>query len=345
MSDPIPQTTRQVRLRAVPAGRPVAEDFELVEQAVDALPEGGVLVAVRMLGMDPYLRIRLRGAPMFQGGPVMGGPVQVGAVIPGRGVGIVLASDAEGFAPGDRVAGELAWQDVVVADPAALMRLPPGDTPDALHLGPLGPTGLAAYFAALRDPVTPGQVAVISAASGAVGILAGQLLKSEGVRVVGIAGGAEKTALLTGRAGFDAAADYRAGDFAEQLAAALPEGADLFLDLTGGAVHDAVMARLNPGARVELVGVTASYGAAGDADGSHSHLYQMIMKRITMRGFFVGDHRDAFPEAMADLAQRIADGRLRAFDRVHDGLEQAPAAFAGLFDSSGVGKTLVRVGR
>jgi NADPH-dependent curcumin reductase CurA len=334
---------RVIRLRSYPAGFPQPSDFELVEEVVPEPGEGELVVQTIYLSIDPYLRLRLREEGVLDGEGIMGGQLPIGAVVPGRGVGIVRRSRDEGFAEGDIVSGELAWADFVRTDGRMLVKIDPKSVPLRHSQGILGGVGMTAYFATL-DAGRPrvGDTVVVSAAAGGVGILAGQVARIAGARVVGIAGGLEKTRLLIREAGFDAAVDYKAESWAESLAKACPTGIDVFLDLVGGAIHDRVMEHINVGARIVLVGIISRYAAASEDHGPR-HLYRMIMKRAVMRGFLVGDYMNRFPEARTAILGWLHEGRIKPIETVMYGLENAPAAFAGLLAGRNVGKLLVQV--
>jgi len=223
-------------------------------------------------------------------------------------------------------------------------KIPRGPAPLTAHMSVLGMTGATAYFG-LLDIGKPqkGETVVVSAAAGAVGSVAGQLAKANGARVVGIAGGREKCALLTGQLGFDAAVDHRAGDWADQLAAATPDGIDVDFENVGGDIMDAVFARLNIGARVALCGLISGYNSADPPPGPRGFA-TLLVQRATLQGFIVLDHLGRAPEAISEITGLIAAGRLTPLETVVEGFEQLPTAINMLFDGKNVGKLVVKVG-
>lgn len=232
-----------------------------------------------------------------------------------------------------------------VRDPATAIspvELAPDVSPSA-YLGALGKTGLVAWVGVRQvGRPEPGETVVVSAAAGAVGSVAGQLAKASGARVVGIAGGAKKCALVTGQLGFDAAVDYRADDFTDRLAAATPAGIDVDFENVGGSIMDAVFSRLNNHARVALCGMISGYNSPKPPPGPRS-FSQLLVKRASLQGFTLGDHYADEPSARADIAGLIAAGRLRPLETVVDGFEQLPTAINMLFDGTNVGKLVVKI--
>lgn len=247
---------RRFLLRERPSGRIGPDTFELSEQAVPEIGDGEALVRVNWISLDPTNRMWINETPSYLP------PVGIGEVMRAAGLGVVIASNNPNYAVGQTVQGLTGWQDyVVVSDTMPLfpVDIADGVSPSA-YLGALGMTGLTAWIG-IRDigKPQPGETVVVSAAAGAVGSVAGQLAKASGARVVGIAGGPEKCALLTDQLGFDAAVDYRADDWARQLAAATPNGIDVDFENVGGDIMDAIFARVNVGARIALCGLISGY--------------------------------------------------------------------------------------
>ncbi|RQR42124.1 MULTISPECIES: NADP-dependent oxidoreductase [unclassified Burkholderia] len=328
---------RQLLLKTRPEGRVGREHFSLVETPVPALADGEVLVRVLYLSMDPTNRVWMSDVPQYLP------PVAIGEVMRALGIGRVVASRHAGFAQGDLVQGLVGWQDhaVVAADQAAqLVKLPAqSGLPLPTLLGACGMSGLTAYYG-LTDiaPVQPGETLVVSAAAGSVGSIAGQIGKIHGARVVGIAGGADKCRYLTETLGFDAAVDYKADDFRQQLKAATPDGVHVNFENVGGEVMRAVLSRMVIGGRVALCGVISNYNSGRAAD----DVGVLISKRITMRGFLILDYRKS-REAVQTLAGWLRDGHLKAEETVADGLENAPDVLNRLFDGDHRGKLVLRV--
>ncbi|MDN7932221.1 NADP-dependent oxidoreductase [Burkholderia metallica] len=334
MSTPV---NRQLLLKTRPEGRVGREHFSLVETPVPALADGEVLVRVLYLSMDPTNRVWMSDVPQYLP------PVAIGEVMRALGIGRVVASRHAGFADGDLVQGLVGWQDyaVVPADQAAqLVKLPAqSGLPLPTLLGACGMSGLTAYYG-LTDiaPVQPGETLVVSAAAGSVGSIAGQIGKIHSARVVGIAGGADKCRYLTETLGFDAAVDYKADDFRQQLKAATPDGVHVNFENVGGEVMRAVLSRMVIGGRVALCGVISNYNSGRAAD----DVGVLISKRLTMRGFLILDYRKS-REAVQVLSGWLRDGRLKAEETVADGLENAPDVLNRLFDGDHRGKLVLRV--
>jgi hypothetical protein len=332
---------RRFLLRERPSGRIGPDTFELSEEAVPEIGDGEALVRVDWISLDPTNRAWLNDTPTYLP------PVGIGEVMRALGLGEVVASKNPNYAVGQTVQGLVGWQEYAVASDA--MPLLPVDVADGVspsaYLGALGMTGLTAWIG-IRDigKPQPGETVVVSAAAGAVGSVAGQLAKSDGARVVGIAGGPEKCALLTDRLGFDAAVDHRADDWAAQLAAATPNGIDIDFENVGGDIMDAIFARLNLGARVALCGLISGYNSADPPPGPRAFA-NLLIQRATLRGFIVLDHFDRAPEAIGEIAGLIAGGRLTPLETVVEGFEQLPTAINMLFDGKNVGKLVVKTSR
>ncbi|AIO36282.1 NADP-dependent oxidoreductase [Burkholderia pseudomultivorans] len=334
MSTPV---NRQLLLKTRPEGRVGREHFSLVETPVPALADGEVLVRVLYLSMDPTNRVWMSDVPQYLP------PVAIGEVMRALGIGRVVASRHAGFVEGDLVQGLVGWQDyaVVPADHAAqLVKLPAeSGLPLPTLLGACGMSGQTAYYGLTEiAPVQPGETLVVSAAAGSVGSIAGQIGKIHGARVVGIAGGPDKCRYLTDTLGFDAAVDYKADDFRQQLKAATPDGVHVNFENVGGEVMRAVLSRMVIGGRVALCGVISNYNSGRAAD----DVGVLISKRLTMRGFLILDYRNG-REAVRTLAGWLRDGRLKAEETVADGLENAPEVLNRLFDGDHRGKLVLRV--
>ncbi|RJK97085.1 NADP-dependent oxidoreductase [Vallicoccus soli] len=340
MSSSSPNTGREVHLASRPVGEPVAGDFALVEVEVPAPGPGQVLVRNRWMSVDPYMRGRMRDVPSYVP------PYAVGDVLTGGAVGEVVASRADGLAEGDLVLHGGGWREWWVgdADRATRLDVPAGVSPSAF-LGVLGMTGLTAYaglveVAALR----PGDAVFVAGASGAVGSVAGQLARLKGAsRVVGSAGSPEKVRWLVDELGLDAAFDHHDGPALEQLRRVAPDGVDVCFDNVGGAQLEAALRVLRPHGRVALCGAISTYNDESGGDPVHG-LGLAVGKRLTLRGFIVGDHEHLRPRFLEEVGGWLADGALRVRETVHEGIERAPEAFIGLFTGAGGGgKVLVRL--
>ena len=327
---------RQVLLRRRPVGRPVADDFEIVDRPVPALADGDVLRRTIYLSLDPYMRGRMNDGPSYAT------PVALGQVMVGRTVAEVLESKHPSFTPGEFVAANDGWQSHGVSNGKDLQKLDPSRAPISTALGVLGMPGLTAYVGLLDiGQPKPGETVVVSAAAGAVGSVVGQIARIKGCRAVGIAGGAAKCEYIVKALGFDAAVDHKRDDLPDALAAACPRGIDVYFDNVGGAVLNAVLRLVNQNARIPLCGTIADYNAAEPPPGPN--LRPLLVKRAMIKGFIVSDHTDRAPAFFRDCATWIAEGRLTYREDIVEGLEQAPAALLKLFDGANLGKLLVRV--
>ena len=336
--EPIPRTTRIVTLASRPDGRPVPANFGVDEQPVGEPGPGQVLVRNVYMSVDPAMRGRMEPTEKhYTTNFSVGGPLD------GSAIGRVIASRADGFAAGDFVRHRLGWRDYALVDAAAATVVDPVLAPLANWLGVLGQTGFTAYAGLRRaGDIQPGDVVFVSAAAGAVGSTAGQLARLLGAsRVIGSAGGADKARLLVDELGFDAGIDYRAG-LPDGLAAAAPDGIDLYFDNVGGDHLIAALYALRLHGRVALCGMISTMEDASAAPGVQ-HLIQAVLKRLTLRGFIVRDHEDLRPEFEKQVANWLRTGELVARQTVVDGLENAVDAFIGLLAGANVGKMLVRL--
>jgi len=331
----------QIRLASRPYGRPTAENFTIQSAPVPAPGDGQVLISTRYLSLDPYMRGRMSDAPSYAQ------PVAVGGLMVGGTVGEVVESRDPSLKPGDVVLAYAGWQKYAVQNAATVRKLDPSLAPVTTALGVLGMPGFTAY-AGLTQIGRPraGETVVVAAASGPVGATVGQLAKTLGARAVGIAGGPEKVAYLRS-IGFDAAVDHRAEDFAAQLAAATPDGIDVYFENVGGHVWNAVFPRLNDFARIPVCGLVALYNLTtppGGPDRTAALMSAILRKRLTLRGFIVTDFDgDLMGEFLSRATPWVRDGSLKYREDVVDGLENAPAAFIAMLDGKNFGKLLIRV--
>jgi NADPH2:quinone reductase len=332
-------TNRAFRLRARPVGEPTAGDLELVHEPVRELADGEILVRTLYLSLDPTNRLWM--SDMRQYSP----PVEIGDVMRGIGIGEVVDSRRVDIRPGMLVSGYTHWQEHCVAGPEnGFAPLPePLGAPLTAYLGVLGHTGLTAYVGMDMASPAAGETVVVSAASGAVGSVAGQIAKDKGARVVGVAGGETKCRHVVEDLGFDACVDRTARDWRIQLDAATPDGVDVNFENVGGEVMDHVFMRLNLNARIILCGMISQYDAAGGSWQGQVNVGQILMQRATMRGFIITDHADQFAEGFEYLSDMYARGRLRHDETIVDGFDQALSALQLLFTGDKVGKLLVRV--
>jgi NADPH-dependent curcumin reductase CurA len=333
------ESNRRFVLRRRPTGRISAETFALVEAPIPEIGPGEALVRTEYISVDPTNRAWIRDTPTYLP------PVAIGDVMRALGLGRVVASNHGAYREGQLVQGLVGWQEWAVASDAAPL-LAVSEVPDvspSTYLGALGMTGLTAWVG-LTDigRPQPGETVVVSAAAGAVGSVAGQIAKIKGARVVGIAGGSQKCALLTERLGFDAAVDHRAADWRGQLASATRNGIDVDFENVGGEIMEAVFARLNLRARVALCGLLAGYNDPDPPPGPRS-FGNLLVQRVLLQGFIVLDHFGRMADAAAELGGWMRDGRLQALETIVEGFEQLPTAVNMLFDGANTGKLIVRV--
>ncbi len=331
----------QVVLASRPTGRPSHENFEIVRTPIPAPGEGQVLLRIRYLSLDPYMRGRMSAAKSYAAA------VEIGQVMEGGTVGEVLESRHPDYKPGDVVLSHSGWQSYAVADAKALRKLDPNQAPVTAALGVLGMPGFTAYAGLLTiGRPKAGETVVVAAASGPVGATVGQIARIMGARAVGIAGGAEKCALVREEFGFDAAIDHRSPTFSEDLRAACPDGIDVYFENVGGAVWDAVFPLLNTFARIPVCGLIAQYNATGPFEGPDRLpilMRDVLTKSLTIRGFIQREFTDQRPAFYRDMVGWIADGRVKYKEDIVQGLENAPEAFFGLLEGRNFGKLIVQV--
>jgi NADPH-dependent curcumin reductase CurA len=334
----VPVTTREWQLAARPHGEPAPDDFRLVEARHPDPQDGQVVVRMLVMSVDPYMRGRMRAGKSYAAA------WEVGETMKGGAVGRVVESRSPDVPEGALVLADAGWRDVAVLDAAHVRVLPdmPG-IPPSYHLGVLGMPGLTAWaglfsVAAFR----PGEDVFVSGAAGAVGSLVGQFARLRGAgRVVGSAGSPEKVAWL-GELGFSAAFDYHDGPVAELLAAAAPEGIDVFFDNVGGEHLEAAIGALRLHGRAAICGSISGYNAVTPPPGPRN-MSLLVANRLTLRGFLVGDHADLRPEFLETVPGWIASGDLVVRETVREGLENAVPAFLDLLRGGNTGKMIVRL--
>lgn len=329
---------RQFRLVCIPAGPLTADCFCLQDAAIPVPKDGEVLLKVRYMSIDAANRAWMQGATYRDA-------LGAGTLMAGRGVGEVIESRHPEFKTGDLAFGDCGWQEYAAAPGKSLMKQP-RMTPLSHLLSVYGVSGLTGYFGVLDvGQPKPGETFVISAAAGAVGTFAGQIAKIAGCRVVGIAGGDEKCRWLTGELGYDAAVNYKAGPISESLKAGCPNGIDVYFDNVGGETFEAALAQMNLMGRIACCGVVSTYDTASQpAHGPRGVPFQLVVKRLTMRGFIVSDFFSKRDEALAQLHFWVEDGRLKVVEDVIEGFENLPRALIGLLHGENRGKRMVRIG-
>ncbi|MBN9203898.1 NADP-dependent oxidoreductase [Methylibium petroleiphilum] len=335
-------TNQQILLASRPEGEPTVDNFRLVETPLAELEDGQVRVRHHYLSLDPYMRGRMNEGRSYAQ------PQPLGEVMIGGTVGEVVASRHAAFAVGDAVVGMGGWQLYQTVDArqrGALQKVDTTQVPLPAYLGAVGMPGVTAWYG-LTQIIAPqaGETVVVSAASGAVGGVVGQLAKARGARVVGLAGGPEKCAYVSGELGFDACIDYRQHPDLKSLSAALkaacPNGIDGHFENVGGLILDAVMLRANAFSRIAFCGMIAGYNGEPIPMQNPSLI---LVNRMKLQGFIVTEHTASWPQALKELGAAVASGRLKYRESIAEGLAGAPQAFLGLLKGRNFGKQLVKL--
>lgn len=328
-------TYQRIVLASRPKGEVSADNFRLETAETPALKEGEVLVRNRFLSLDPYMRGRMEATKSYAA------PQEIGATMIGGTVGEVVESRNDKYKAGDQVVGMLGWAEMGVADGLMLRKVDTSAIPLSAYLGSVGMPGMTAWYG-LTQIMKPkaGETVVVSAASGAVGSVVGQLAKQRGCRAVGIAGGAEKCRYVVEELGFDACVDYKAGNLIADLEAATPDGVDSLFENVGGPVFDAVLGRMNPFGRIALCGLISGYN--GLPMPLHN-VRSLLTMRLSLQGFIVSEHMELWPQGLSELGALVATGKLKFRETIAEGLAAAPEAFIGLLKGKNFGKQLVRL--
>ena len=318
-----------------PTGLPTDDDFALKEIELPPLGDGMIRVRNRWLSVDPYMRGRMNDVKSYVP------PFQIGEPMDGGAVGEVVESNAEGFAPGDLVQHMSGWRDEAVVSARAVQKLPDLGAEPQQFLGVLGVTGATAYFGLLdAASAREGDIVFVSAAAGAVGSVVVQVAKARGMIVIGSAGGPEKVEFVRSL-GADQVIDYKAGPILKSLAAAAPEGIDVYFDNVGGEHLDAAFALARQNARFAICGMIEGYN--DPTPPSFRFIMRIIAMRIRLKGFIIFDYFPRMEEFYRDMGPWVASGAVKSRETVVDGLENMPDAFRGLFRGENTGKMLVRV--
>ncbi|MCC8391411.1 NADP-dependent oxidoreductase [Paraburkholderia sp. MMS20-SJTR3] len=329
------QINRQLLLVSRPQGAVTPDNFKLVETPLAPLADGEVRVRNHYLSLDPYMRGRMNDSKSYAA------PQPLNEVMIGGTVGEVVESKNPKFAVGDKVVAMFGWQEYGTSNGAGIQKVDDTHVPLSAYLGPVGMPGVTAWYG-LNRIIAPktGETVVVSAASGAVGSVVGQLAKAAGARAVGIAGGADKCRYVVDTLGFDACVDYKAGNLYQDLKAATPDGVDGCFENVGGEVLDATLARMNAFGRIALCGFIAGY------DGQPlplKHPALILTQRLLVQGFIVSEHMEVWPDALRQLGTLVAQHKLQYRETVAQGLESAPQAFMGLLKGKNFGKQLVKL--
>jgi len=328
--------SREIRLASRPQGIPTAANFTLAETELKTLPDQQVLVRNLFMSVDPYMRGRMNDRKSYVP------PFEIGKVLEGGAVGEVIESRAKEFRPGDIVVSNFGWREYFIASPKDLHPVSRAVQPLSAYLGALGMTGMTAWAGLNLVEVKAGDVIYISGAAGAVGNVAGQLAKIRGCKVIGSAGSMAKVKFLREECGFDIAFDYKTGPVVEQLKVEAPDGIDVYFDNVGGEALEAALATLRVHGRIIACGGISGYNEEKPRRGP-SNLFNITIKRLTMRGMIVSDSLDRRGEFEKEVGGYLESGKLKNKETVVEGLDQAASAFIGLFAGNNLGKMVVKL--
>ena len=329
---------KQIIMKTRPVGMPKLENFEIIENEIPEIRNGEVLIKILWLSLDPYMRGRMSTAKSYAAS------LHEGDVIVGGAVGRVIKSETKEYKEGDIVEGfTLGWQEYAIATPAIIRKIDPNLAPIQTAVGVLGMPGMTAFFGLLHvgKPI-PGDTVVVSAASGAVGQLVGQIAKIAGCYVVGIAGGKEKCKFLLNTLNFDAAIDYKNENVDDMLDKYCPKGVNVYFDNVGGNITDSVINKLANYARVAVCGVISQYNLTAPEPGLRTHR-SMLTNQATTEGFLVFQFAQKYHIAIERMAKWIKEGKIVYKEDIVSGLENAPEAFIGLMNGKNFGKLLIKV--
>jgi NADPH-dependent curcumin reductase len=328
-------TNRRIVLASRPQGVASTSNFRLEEVPVPSLQPGQILVRNHWLSLDPYMRGRMNEARSYATAQALD-DVMIGGT-----AGEVIESRNPAFSAGDKVVAHLGWQEYGVSDGTGVFKVDTRHVPLSAYLGPVGMPGVTAWYG-LNRIIEPkeGKTIVVSAASGAVGSIVGQLAKIGGCRAIGIAGGAEKCAYVTQELKFDACIDYKSEDVGKRLKEVAPAGVDGYFENVGGEIMEAVLPRMNAFGRIALCGLIAGY------DGKPIPIKNpswFLISRLLLQGFIVSEHMEVWPGALKELGTHVATGRIKYRETIANGIENAPQAFLGMLKGANFGKQLVKL--
>ena len=342
MSNAATLTNHQVRLAARPVGLPTRADWNFTTEPAAEPEAGGILVKTLSLSLDPAMRGWMNEGKSYIA------PVEIGAVMRAGGIGVVVASKNPAFAVGEQVSAGLGVQEYCVIAAGEIKRSGVFKTDPRLGsitqwLNVLGMPGMTGYFGLMDvGQPKPGETVVVSGAAGAVGQTVGQVAKIKGCRVVGIAGGPAKCEWVVKELGFDACVDYKAGKLREALKAQCPKGVDIYFDNVGGEILDLVLGRINRKARIVICGAISQYNNTEPVQGPKNYL-SLLVHRARMEGIVVFDYAKRFPQAVAEMAGYLKDGRMKSKEDVVVGLDTFPETLLKLFNGENFGKLVLQV--
>ena len=331
------EANRVVRLKSRPVGMAKREDFTITDEAMTEPSEGEIRIKADCFSLDPAMRGWLNASKSYVE------PVEIGAVMRGFAAGTVEASNNPRFAIGDTVAGLLSIQEHIVTDGRTVSKVDTAQAPIERWIGGLGMPGITAYFGLLEvGQPKEGETVLVSAASGAVGSLVGQIAKIKGCRAVGIAGGPEKCAYVIDELGFDACIDYKAGNLYADMKAACPDGVDIYYENVGGEIFDTALTQMNTFGRIPVCGMISGYNAT-EAPPGPQNLRSVLVNRLTVRGFIVFDFLSRYPEAIEALGKWHAEGKLKMREDVREGgVDAFPDVLNELYTGGNFGKLVLR---
>lgn len=332
----VPTDSQEIRLASRPAGVPTAANFSLAEASLPPLLDQQIRVRNRFISVDPYMRGRMTERQSYVP------PFEIGKVLEGGAVGEVTESRSDKFKTGDVVTSMKGWREEFIAAPEELHSVNSTMQPLSVYLGALGMTGMTAWAGLTMVEAKAGDVIYISGAAGAVGNVAGQLAKLRGCRVIGSAGSDDKVKRLIEECGYDAAFNYKTGPVLEQLNLAAPDGIDVYFDNVGGESLEAALSALRVHGRIIACGGISGYNDEKPKPGP-SNLFNMTIKRLTMKGLIVSDWLPRQSEFEKEVGGLFQAGKLKNLETVVEGIEQAAPAFIGLFDGKNVGKMIVKL--
>lgn len=326
---------QQIILVERPDGWVTPEHFKLIESPMPSAQDGDILVRNHWLSLDPYMRSRISAAKSYAQG------VEPGQLMVGGTVGEVIESRSDRFAVGDMVLAATGWQLYAALPAKQALKIEGNIVPASAYLGVIGMPGITAWTGLMTicEPKA-GETVVVDAASGAVGSVVGQLAKSVGCRVVGIAGGSLKCQYVVHELGFDACVDHKDPNFEMLLDEALPNGIDCLFENVGGVIFETLLPRMNVFSRIALCGMVSEFNRPPHA---HHTIRSILINRIKVQGFIVSDHMETWPEIRTQLHDRVASGSLKFRESITHGLENAPKAFVGMLKGDNFGKQLVKL--
>lgn len=328
----MPTNSREIHLNHHPKGEPGPGDFKLVELSVADPGPGEMLIQNIYMSVDPYMRGRMREA------------WATGEVLQGGAIGKVIKSNNENFAEGEYVTHGLGWREYFVSNGEGLAPIDPDLAPLSAYLGVMGMPGLTAYGGLLvTGDLKDGESVFVSAAAGAVGSLAGQIAKAKGCVVIGSAGSDEKVATLINEFGFDHAFNYKTSNILEELRKGAPKGIDVYFENVGSTHLEAALTHMRPYGRIAVCGMIAHYNDDDTATPGPRNLTEIIYKHVTIKGFVVSAFVDQQAQFLKDMSNWIKNGQVKYHETIHEGIEQAPEAFMGLFRGENDGKMLVKL--